>query len=359
MRKKFFFTTLIIVLFSSHLLFAAGGVILKENFVIEEDPDHYYFKSPSNPVINEDGYLIVSDENQILVFDPERKFVGNIYKAGEGPGEIKGLAGIWPGKYTIFVFSKSPGKMILFNYQADFLKEIFLPRNLYKSTFLNFFNNKFYFTEEEYRNTQKGIAVMNTIVRLFSFDMNGNFQGYNKVQFPKKYYLGPRTVMNMHFIQYGTDNSGRFYLANNGSYELKYFDLMKDEIKPLLRGTYTRVPIKNEWRKFTHPRTHGDRKKYIRNFLDDILRIRVYKDKIWLFTSKFNEKNIVNVDVYSKNGEYQGSMEFPMPGSLHLVKLSYLPLTFNGDDLLIFVNDEYKGLHLACYKILNIPPMAR
>lgn len=359
MKFNIFLAGLLIFITGILVFGESNRIILKNTFSIHDNPVRYFFKYPKNPVRNNKGYIIIEDNEQLLIFDPEGKFVRNVYKKGEGPGEIKSIIGTWADDEDLKVFNSSPGKMMVFSYQGDLLREVYYKKNLYKADLLTSFDNKFYFTEEEYRNTKKGIVVINTVVKLFSLGTDGRFLGYEDVGFFKKYYLSPGVVMNMHFIQYGTENNKTFYLANNGLYDLKCLNLGTGEIKTLLKKDYVRVNIKKRWRKFTHPETYKTRIKYYRNVLDDILKIRVLNDKIWLFTSTFDEQNIIKVDVYDTMGSFKGSLDFPLPQNLHLVKLSYLPLTFYKDSLLIFENLESEGLSLIFYQIQNIPTWAR
>ncbi len=335
------------------------NINLKKITIVKDDSEQYYFKYPSSPKINSIGKILITDKDQLLIFNKDGKFVKNIYKRGEGPGELLNILGVWPGKDHFVVFNSSPGKMLVYNYKGTLMNEVYFKKNIYKSKFFSYSGNKYYFTEEEYENTQRGTIILDTKVKLFTINEEGKFLGYQIPWISKKYYLGKRTVMNLSFIQYGTEDNNLYYVASTGLYQLYKLDLFHKEINILIKKDYPKINIRKEWRKFTHPFTYKVQKKYARNTLDDILKIRVDNGKIWLFTSTFNEQNVVKVDVYDKSGTLKGVIDFPMPKSLHLAKLSYLPLTFYKDQLWIFEDLESEGFSLVGYQIQNIPSWAK
>jgi hypothetical protein len=71
------------------LAFAAGRILaLQQVWRISDEAGGYYFKRPSNLAVTSKGHLFIKDEKQLLHFDPDGRFVKNLYKEGQGPGEI-------------------------------------------------------------------------------------------------------------------------------------------------------------------------------------------------------------------------------------------------------------------------------
>ena len=56
--------------------------------ISDEGTREYYFKNPRDLTIAPDGSLFLLDEFQVLHFDKAGKFVRNLYKKGQGPGEM-------------------------------------------------------------------------------------------------------------------------------------------------------------------------------------------------------------------------------------------------------------------------------
>jgi len=334
-------------------------VQLIREYQVSDTAGPFFFRHPGNPVFGPQGELILRDQRQLLIFDSGRRFIANLYQPGEGPGELQGIIGIWPGAGRFRVFNSAPGKMVIFDYRGNHIREVYYPKPLYKSRLLSRVEGRYFFTEEEYRNPASGEKTIDTRVRIFSLDEQGHFLGYLDSGFTKKYFLGPATIMNLNFIQTGTADHRNIFLAHSGLYELKHLDLSADTITSLFSREYPKVKIRNEWRRYTHPTSYRTRRRYFRHTLDDILRIRVLDDKIWLFTSTWIDGQGLRVDVVSTRGESLGSFAFPLPGGIHHSVLSHAPLTFHGHRLWVFEQDESGSLVLNGYRLSNIPPWAR
>ncbi len=56
--------------------------------ISDEGRSDYYFKYPQQLATAPDGSLFVIDENQLLWFGPDGAFERNLFKKGQGPGEM-------------------------------------------------------------------------------------------------------------------------------------------------------------------------------------------------------------------------------------------------------------------------------
>jgi len=67
----------------------AGRILkLEEVFEIKDEPGEFYFAWPRSFLLDSQGCLYVLDEDQLLKFSPEGVLINNLYKKGQGPGEI-------------------------------------------------------------------------------------------------------------------------------------------------------------------------------------------------------------------------------------------------------------------------------
>ena len=60
------------------------------------DSEDFFFKNPDNIKISADGSIFLSDENEILKFTPDGRFLLNYYKSGQGPGEATSVSAFIP-----------------------------------------------------------------------------------------------------------------------------------------------------------------------------------------------------------------------------------------------------------------------
>jgi hypothetical protein len=69
----------------------AGRILqLTEVWKITDDGGEFFFRNPRDLQIAEDGSIFVADADEFLKFSPEGKFLKDLYKKGQGPGEMSG-----------------------------------------------------------------------------------------------------------------------------------------------------------------------------------------------------------------------------------------------------------------------------
>ena len=67
----------------------AGRVVqLKEILRIKDVKGQFYFKGPWDVKTAKDGSIFVHEPDRLLMFDSDGKFIRDLYKKGEGPGEL-------------------------------------------------------------------------------------------------------------------------------------------------------------------------------------------------------------------------------------------------------------------------------
>jgi hypothetical protein len=67
----------------------AGRLIgLSKVWRITDEGDDFYFRSPHNLQIAADGSIFIAEREEFLRFTSEGKFLKNLCKKGQGPGEI-------------------------------------------------------------------------------------------------------------------------------------------------------------------------------------------------------------------------------------------------------------------------------
>jgi hypothetical protein len=101
-------------------------VTLKEEMRIEDTGGGYYFKKPRTIRVSPRGDIFVQDEQaQALLFDPQGRFVRNLYKNGQGPGELTALVDIWVSSDRLFLLGYPP-KILVYKFDGALDKEISL-----------------------------------------------------------------------------------------------------------------------------------------------------------------------------------------------------------------------------------------
>lgn len=104
-----------------------GGRVVTPQEVLsisDEGTREYYFKVPHDLTIAPNGSLFLLDEFQVLQFEKDGKFVRNLYKKGQGPGEMSYVRACLTTEKNVIVHTDSPNRLLFFDYDGRYEKEI-------------------------------------------------------------------------------------------------------------------------------------------------------------------------------------------------------------------------------------------
>ena len=103
----------------------AGRIVtLNEEMRIEDTGEGFYFKNPFTIRVSPKGDVFIYDgQEQALHFDPQGRFVRNLFKKGQGPGELTSLIDIWASPDGLYLLGYPP-KILVFNYDGSLDKEL-------------------------------------------------------------------------------------------------------------------------------------------------------------------------------------------------------------------------------------------
>jgi hypothetical protein len=92
----------------------AGRVLpLREVARITDEKGKFFFVQPFNVFTGSDGSVYVQEYKQLLKFDPAGRFVGNLVKKGQGPGELDdNLTDVLVREKDVILWSSNNYKLI-------------------------------------------------------------------------------------------------------------------------------------------------------------------------------------------------------------------------------------------------------
>jgi hypothetical protein len=343
-------------------------VTLVEKLRIDDQEGNFYFKYPQAPVIDSRGFIFVMDRDQVLMFSPSGSLIRNFFKEGLGPGEMTDACGVVAQEDLIVICNRNPHKLLWFDRSGTLQKEQPISARLGYADLLTYYRQRFYFLREQFRKTKGKAVFLDIKVRLLSSGPNDREPRFENIWFPKKYFVRDTNwIKNVHFVQIGTAGDDTVYIAHNGNYDIKRLSLENMRLSPFIQKDYQKVKIKEEWKKILKPFRfphQGIKGKEYRTFeyevLDDVQRIFVNGDKIWIITSTFDDHSrLVGVDVYDPAGKPRGRLRLQMSAGIYLFKMSYTPMTFHSTGLYVFETNEEGDLELARYLLNNVPPWAK
>jgi hypothetical protein len=103
----------------------AGRIVtLKEELRIEDTGAGYFFKNPGLIRVSPRGDIFFKDgPEQALQFDPEGRFIRNLFKKGQGPGELTSLHDIWASPDRLYLLGYPP-KILVYDYVGNLVQEL-------------------------------------------------------------------------------------------------------------------------------------------------------------------------------------------------------------------------------------------
>jgi hypothetical protein len=115
----------------------AGRIVtLKEELRIEDTGAGYFFKNPGPIRVSPRGDIFFKDgPEQALQFDPKGRFIRNLFKKGQGPGELSSIVDTWASPDRLYLRGNPP-KILVYDYEGNLVQELPLRGGLIGGRFI-------------------------------------------------------------------------------------------------------------------------------------------------------------------------------------------------------------------------------
>ena len=293
----------------------AGRVITPAEVlaISDEGTSDFYFKWPRDLGIGPNGSLLLTDEAQVLRFDADGKFLLNLFKKGQGPGEMPYPGTCLATEKSLVVYSGYPGKLVWFDHAGRLEKEMPVrPEGRTSLRLLAYHGGAYLFEAGEFPRTTGDPDFLDnprTIVAVSAPD--GAIKPLTA--FVTRAWVvtspggggGMFTVTSLLAAPFGRT---LLALAHTEDYLIKLFDPAANKVVREFRRAYARVkgvPLTDEEKKggiyindkhYTRPE---------RRFENDIGNLFARGGEIWAVTSTKDKAKGILVDVFDSEGVYR------------------------------------------------------
>jgi hypothetical protein len=323
------------------------------------ESEGFFLSYPRNPKIGPDGSIYVLDQDQLLQFSAEGKFLRNLHRKGQGPGEFEYISDYHfdPDSGSVVLYG-SPPKILFLSRDGEPGREfaVYAAGNL---SFVCAFKGLFWFSTFERRalGDIKGMeAVIEQANQLVYFE-----EGSDKIQpavdIPTELYVlkfPPGGAVMTQIARILTASAGRFlFLSHTAEYGIKVIDLSEKRLLSAFRRSYPRVRTPPGWRQKAGAIVEGKPVSLpAQKYFNDVEKIFISGDKVWVVTSTMDSKKGVLIDVFDFSGLYQDVFYLPLPPNISGESLRNRQFVLSGDILIAILVEEDEIPVIVKYRIL-------
>ncbi|MCJ7580478.1 MAG: 6-bladed beta-propeller [Candidatus Aminicenantes bacterium] len=326
----------------------AGRVLeLKEVLRITDESGEFYFSRPYNLQIAPNGDLFIQDREQILHFDSKGKYQRNLFRKGQGPGEMISLTRYQLAEESIIIHCVSPSKILKVNYRGNLIEEITINQKEKLDSFQFFYDGQYYLFHIDWRQIDTFEGVVGLPHELLSLSADGEILTKH-MTFPTKVVIASQSGIRGGYVPVDRQISAvwmKKYLviSHTEEYLLSLFDAKSQKIVKKFKREYPRVKATEKNDKRPNLRIVFDGKSFQapkRNYHYDIEQLWVHDNKLWVLTSKTEEGKGYVVDVFDINGIYTDMFYLNLPQAITKEYIGYVQMNISGDFLYASVKDE-------------------
>jgi len=324
----------------------AGRVLpLQSVFRITDESADFFFKGIWLLRVAPNREIYVFDQDQLLRFASDGKFIKNILKKGQGPGEVTKAGYPYDARFIatrndLYIYDLNARKVIHAKPDGDYIDE-FKIKSGHPSEIWGQIEDWLIFTEEE--SVPMGAAKkagLRDVDVTFLFVAKDGSSSKRILAFPNQINEGPGYGMVWApFDVAVAENVAKLYVSHTCEYKIVQVDLKAGQIIRSFRRKYPRVDyVVKDWEKDFFKKHNINPKKYE----NDVLGVFVNKGKIWIRTSTKDEKKGHLIDVFDQEGKYLDNFYVSIHGSVVAVQ----------DDCIYSTEQDNDGnLQVVKYKI--------
>jgi hypothetical protein len=129
---------------------AGRALALREVWRISDDEGKFYFKRPAGLGIAGDGAVFLVDESEILKFSAQGRYLKNVFKPGQGPGEFTSeVPGFTTRADELDCYDFMARKIVILDLDGNLVRQVRVESGPYGG-FFGVFQERYLFSQEIY-----------------------------------------------------------------------------------------------------------------------------------------------------------------------------------------------------------------
>lgn len=314
---------------------------MKKVWQISDVDGSFYFKYPYGLAITSDGSIFINDQEELLKFSADGRFLGNFYKKGQGPGEIADRFTFRLHKDRLFVYDYMANKIIQMDLEGKLISQVKLEKGPYNG-FYGLSDQRLVFVKMIYppREERKGgLQDVGCFILLISLDGREEKEVY---EFKMKTFMSTEAAGS--WDPWGallSPDGRRLYVNHTRQYLVEVLDLEKGRVLFSFTRDYPSV-------KFVEDPDFADFRKRTKfpeiKYEVDVRGLFTDGRFIWVQTSTSSPDRGDLFDLFDDHGRFVDSFYLGVKGSLMAVKEGFA---------YVLERNEKEELLLSKYQILE------
>jgi hypothetical protein len=282
----------------------AGRIVrLEEDMRIEDVSGDFFFKETYSPPVSPGGGIFIQDgQEQALQFDAKGRFIRNLFKQGQGPGESTGLFDIWASPDKLYLLGY-PLKVLVFGYDGRLEQELSLRGAGTAARFIRADTGRIIIYNRGRLDPTAGGGLKDISVDIIKISMN---DGASEPlgSFPIRAFVegqgGDIHMTAWNRLQAVSLDENTLILNHTADYLLEMFAIDKGTVVRRFRRPYTRVKTSGG----SGSSGPVGSSPSAPEFQPDIFDLHVVDGKLWVQTSTVAEGKGILFDVFDPDGRY-------------------------------------------------------
>jgi len=327
-------------------------VALREVARITDETGKFLFVQPFAVFTGHDGSVYVQESKQLLKFDAQGRFVKNLLKRGQGPGELDdNLTDVVVREKDIILWSSNNYKFIRLDPDGRLIEDKKLVQG-FLGSLLGAYGGRCFFLRYEMdkvKSRPRVSGIFEAPRRLVIVPDSGEAVPTPVVMsMTEAIHYGSRSVSVSTISRAMPVAAGEsaVFLFHSPDYLIKLLDLETGEVVRSFRREYDRV-------KYEVKTPPGYPAELIPKFHNDLCRLLWRNDRLWAVTSTFDPKKGILVDVFNREGRYLDNFYLPLFKIRKNNPQYYAPMAIWGNYLYLLEADEDDIISLIKYEIVG------
>jgi hypothetical protein len=332
--------------------------------ISDEGRSDYYFQWPRDLRPGPEGSLLLTDRDQVLHFDKDGRFLQNLFKKGQGPGEMSFAGTAVATEKNIVIYSASPSKLVYFDRTGRYEKEIAVRvEGRRDMRLIGHQSGSFSFDSGGFPRTTGDPDIVDNPRTILAVDAaDGSIRP--RATFVTRAWVvtsagGAGGMFALTSLVAAPFQDRFLALTHTEDYLIELFDTEADKVVREFRRPYPR--IKGE--PLTEAEKKGgliiDGKHYTRperKYENDIKNLLTRDGEIWAVTSTKDKAKGVLIDVFDGEGAYRDAFYLDLPEAAQRSLLSPGQCALDGEFLWIVERAEDETFAIKKYRLFPSSP---